>query len=368
MAVRATRSGAVLGAAGLGGRSLISPIRDRRDPPMNPSPAPPPAHQPAGYVDGGSALVRGAYSSTEWAQVREGWWWHVVAMVLVPPYAVVALTVWQRPSGQPLLRRVGWATLAAAGALLVVGLPAFVLFSRRWYWWHRMGASPEAVAASPAVGGPLALRAAAAGERVVDAVAGTTRRAPAPGHALPLLDAPWGQLRDRVAVAALRVRALRGEATGPVTAAVARAEQETSAAFLAASRVAGRAARAQRANRAVERAGLVQELARLSSAADGPSGVHGDADDLAAAVDALEAQLAVADRVTDALEQLEGQLHRLAAQAGEAAARAEELVWCPSTPLASEMASLVAVTDELTAIREALDAVSDLDVALAATR
>jgi hypothetical protein len=306
-----------------------------------------------GYVDGGIALVSSPYRRDEWTSIREGWWWHLAAMVAFPPYAVVALVIWQRPSSQPLARRVAWAVLVVLGALAIVGLGAFVAFSRRWYWWHRAEARPEQVARSVRSGGPLARRAAEAGRRLVDQVTGVGRRPPRPGQPLPLLAAPWGPLRDQVAAAAARVDAL-ARAEGSVAEVVARASHEATAAFEAAVDAAARAAQADAAQRAVDREVLLVELAALDVAL-------GDPADLAAARAALREQLAISDRVAATLAGTEGRLRRLAAQSGEVAARAEELVWAPVAPLAPDARGLEVVTDDLVAVRRALEQVHELD-------
>lgn len=312
--------------------------------------------RPTSYVDGGIALVASPYDPVRWRTVREAWWWHATAMVLFPPYAVVALVRWQRPSGQPAARRVAWAVLVTIGALLLVGLGAFVVFSRRWYWWHRAGARPEAVASARRSGGPVAHRAAELGRRFVDLITGEARRRPRPGTSLPLLGAPWGPLRDQVAGAAARVDALRPHAEGAVVAVVVRASEETAAAFEAALDTAGRAANAEAAQLSVDRHALAADLAALETS-------PGDPVDLELARRALREQLHVADRVADSLARTEGRLRRLAAQSGEVAARAEELVWAPIEGLAPDPRGLELVTDQLVAVRHALEQVEQLDPA-----
>lgn len=307
------------------------------------------------YVDGGVALVASPYDRGRWQPLREGWWWHVAAMVLVPPYAVVALVVWQRPSGQGLARRTVWAVLAVLGALSVVGLGAFVLFSRRWYWWHRAGVGPEQVACAPSSGGPLAHRAADVGRRLADLVTREGRRPLRPGMALPLLGAPWGPLRDQVATAAVRVHQLGGSALGPAADVVGRASREAAAAFEAAREISWRAAQADASQEAVAREVLAADLMSLGEAA-------GDPEDLELARRSLHAQLAVVERVDDALARTEGRLRRLAAQAGEVAARAEELVWSPTSSLTPDTRGLEHVTDELASVRIALEQVHQLDL------
>lgn len=317
-----------------------------------------PRHPPVvrSYVDGGIGLVTSPYDADGWRSVREGWWWHAAAMVAFPPYAVVALVVWQRPSGQSLRRRIAWAVLISLGAVLLVGIGAFAVFSRRWYWWHRTQAHPRQVAGARRTGGPAATTAADAGRHLVDRVTGAGRRLPRHDVALPLIDAPWGPLRDQVAGAATRVAALAQQADGPAAAVVARASIEVAAAFETAFDAAGRAAHAEVAHRAVDRERLVSDLAALDAAS-------GDPADLDAARRALHEQLAIADRVAEELARTEGRLRRLAAQSGEVAARAEELVWSPIEPSAPDTRGLELVTDELVAVRRALDEVEQLDPA-----
>jgi hypothetical protein len=313
----------------------------------------------ADYVDGGVALVAAPYDPESWRSVREGWWWHVAAMVVFPPYAVVALAMWQRPSGQPLARRVAWAVLVTLGALVLVGLGAFVRFSRRWYWWHRRQDEVAAIATSAPCGGPLAHRAAEAGGRLVERVTTTDRPRLGPGLALPWLPAPWGSLRDRVAGAALRLHEVAPDAEGPSADVVARAAQELAAACWSAARSAERAARAERPLQGIDPALVALELGLLSTAS-------GDAIDLDAARRALHEQSATARRMAETLARTEGRLRRLAAQAGEVAARAEELVWAPSTAMELDLHSLESVTDQLASVRSALDQLDELELATGA--
>jgi hypothetical protein len=308
------------------------------------------------YVDGGIALEAAPYDREGWRTLQEGWWWHLAAMVAFPPYAIVALVVWQRPGGQPLGRRVAWAVLAVIGAVLLVGIGAFVVFSRRWYWWHRTRALPTQIAGSRHRAGSGSARAAELGGELVDRLTGAGRRLPRHDVALPLIGAPWGPLRDQVAGAAARVDALARRADGPEAAVVARASLEATAAVQTPRHTAGRAAHAEAAQGAIDRAVLVTDLAEIDAR-------RGDPADLAAARLALREQLVVVDRVAATLARTEGQLRRLAAQSGEVAARAEELVWSPIEALAPDTRGLELVTDELVAIRRALELVEQLDPA-----
>jgi hypothetical protein len=307
------------------------------------------------HVDGGVALVSAPYDGPGWATVREGWWWHVLAMVAFPPYAVVALVVWQRPSGQPLVRRLAWAVLATLGALLLVGLGAFVLFARRWYWWHRAQAEVEAVATAPPAGGPLAQRAAEVGAAVIDAVCPSDRRHLRPGLSLAWIPAPWGPLRDQVAAAAVRVQRVAPHGAGPAADVVARSATELRAAFEQAVASAGRAAQAERLLRTFDEHQAASDLDVLATS-------PGDPVDLELARRSVHAQRLVVQRVAASLAGTEGRLRRLAAQAGEVAARAEELVWAPGGAAALEVRGLDAVTDQLAAVRSALDELDQLEV------
>src|SRR4051794_36483689 len=97
-------------------------------------------------VDGGAVLIAKPYDAEEWAEVRTAWWWHTVGMSLLSPvYPVVALTAWQAPSGQSLARRLVWAVTLTFSAMLIVGLPAFYIFSRRWYYLNRTQTDPADV-------------------------------------------------------------------------------------------------------------------------------------------------------------------------------------------------------------------------------
>jgi hypothetical protein len=76
----------------------------------------------ARFVDGGAVLLACPYTDEQWAPVARAWWWHMVGVYLLAPvYPLVALTVWQGPSRQPLVRRVAWAAILTAGAAGAAG-------------------------------------------------------------------------------------------------------------------------------------------------------------------------------------------------------------------------------------------------------
>jgi len=320
------------------------------------------------YVDGGRVLlIPRPYTDAQWSVVREGWWWHTAAMaLLLPAYPIVALTVWQRPSGQALARRAVWAVLLTVGALALVGLPAFVLFSRRWYWRYRtdttvVGLDGDVWGAEwgdePTRG--YWRRVAQAGARLADAVDSLAKRTAVakPPVAVPLLAEPWGSLRDEAVAATLRIAAANSRAEGVVAPAIERAATEARSVLVVADRIATMAAEAERALRR-RRASDVD--ARLSAVAEG----HGDPGDLAAARHSLEEELEVLARIAATLERTEGKLHRMVAHLAEAAARADELVLCPPGAPSIELDRLTDALDDLVAIRRALDEVERADLQL----
>src|SRR6476620_2472413 len=196
------------------------------------SPAVPPRTGPSqaagtrDFVDGGSALLHRPYRTDEWAPVRKAWWWHTVGMIwLLPFYSVVALTLWQRPSRQSLGRRALWSTAMTVAALSVIGLPAFVAFSRRWYWLYRVDGDPELRGVGARQDGPASgylAWFASTGASLTDAIVGGS---PAPPPPPPLPD-QWQALVTEAAAGEARLRAAASRATGPSAAAINRAAQE----------------------------------------------------------------------------------------------------------------------------------------------
>ncbi|MCB0962408.1 MAG: hypothetical protein KDA98_03770, partial [Acidimicrobiales bacterium] len=261
---------------------------------MNDHPADLPALAPVRrYADGATVLVRRPQAGATWTEVREGWWWHLAGMVLVPvAYPVAALTVWQQPSRQPLARRLAWATLLTLGAYLLVGLPAFVVFSQRWYALHRSATTPEDAGLAdvdPAAASGYYGTVATVGRRIVDAVTGVLPGADVP-VAVPMLAEPWGSLRDEAATAARRLDRLDVVALGPAGPAVARARGEAVAAFGSVARTAAQGAAVDQVLTGMDTEALERRLVELE-------GRRGSADDLAAAHRSLRDQLAIAERL-----------------------------------------------------------------------
>ncbi len=83
------------------------------------------------------------YTPREWRSVRKGWWWHLVATVLLLPYwALVAWTIWQKPGGASLGRRIAISVVMVVGALLLIPLVFIIPWTRRWYWFWRTSQNP----------------------------------------------------------------------------------------------------------------------------------------------------------------------------------------------------------------------------------
>lgn len=336
-----------------------------RVPPPPPPPPPPHASTPTeeGVIDGGAVLAARPYSDSQWTDVRVAWWVHTAGAVCVfPIYALVTLTIWQAPSRQSLGRRLLWSTMLVLGAAVVIGIPAYVVFSRRWYWLYRSRLAPAdaGVGASPPVAGRSYFEAVAvAGAAFADRVAERTRAATRPVER-PRTESsptegwpePWGSLLHEAGYAAHRIQAARLRSTGPAASAVEQAEQEAVAAHAAAVDGANRALEIERTHRNMGADRLQARLAELERRDD-------RGDDWDAARQSLREQLAAAQRMAATVSQLEGQLHRIAAQLGEAAARAEELALCPPGAEPT-LDGLTGSVDRLASIRHGLQQVADV--------
>ena len=301
------------------------------------------------FVDGGSALLHRPYRTDEWAPVRKAWWWHTVGMIwLLPFYSVVALTLWQRPSRQSLGRRALWSTAMTLAALSVIGLPAFVAFSRRWYWLYRVDGDPELRGVGARQDGPASgylAWFASTGASLADAIAGETQAPPPPPPPLP---DQWQALVTEAAAGEARIRAAALRASGPSAAAITRAAQEADQATAAVASVAHHAAEVDAARQRIDVVTIERRLAAL--------GTDSDDTDVGATRRSLEAQLATRRRMDDRMIRLQRQLERTAAQICEAAAQAEELsIYTPDVDAGP--APLVDAVDGLTAMREALEEV-----------
>jgi hypothetical protein len=311
----------------------------------------------AGYLDGGAVLVDRVYRDLEWRPVRAAWWWHTLAMVtfamaLLPVYSVVALTIWQAPSRQPLVRRALWATLLTLAAMFVIGLPAFVVFSRRWYWPWRTHVPPERVGVGRRPPDPSRSHfewVATQGAALANAV--TARLDRNDRAESESLGPRWDSYVADAASSASRIMAARHLADRSAAPAILLAEREAAAARYAAQYGANKAAAIDRTRRSINTDQIHERLAVLDRS-------NGRTEDLAAARESLQAQLATAERMTAAVDRLEGQLQRICAQLGDAAARAEELAVCPPGSTTSST-DLTAAVDHLTAIRHGLEDVED---------
>ncbi len=320
-------------------------------PPGMPGPFPGPAPSPATSIDGGAVFVERPYTDAQWASVRRAWWWHNAGMLFFPPfYPIAALTAWQAASGQPIWRRVTWATVLTLGAVLLIGLPALVVFSRRWYWLYRTKTSPSAAGVGnlpPDASRGYLEWVAVGGAALADRLGSQPRPPTTAGLSL---GEPWASLHREAGDAAQRIRTARARATGPAVAAIAHAESEATAAHLAAHRAANRAAEIERARRSMDAERIEARLSELDRRG------RDDDDDWAAARRSLREQLATVERMAATVDKLEGQLHRICAQLGEAAARAEELALCPPGSTTAP-ADLTTAVDRLAAIRHGLEQV-----------
>jgi hypothetical protein len=343
---------------------------------------------PARYIDGGAVLRAKPYEYAQWRPIRRAWWWHTVGMYfLVPYYPVVALTIWQRPSGQPVGRRVAWASVLTLSAVLVVGLPAFVVFSRRWYWLYRTQADPAAAgvptersydkrgffAWCATTGADLVdrlMRRFAARSAPPPALASAPRPAPPPApppaplarptspasytarpvqRPNPGFDEPWSSLVVEATRAVERIRQAAVRAQGPSVARIDDALREASVASETAWQVAARARDIEAALRSMHLDAMEHRLTALETSGGDP-----------ADVDAVRRSLAVqhesADRMRATVTRLLGQLERLVAQLCEAATSADELALGIRSS-GDPAPGLTRAIDGLAAIRSALDTV-----------
>ena len=292
--------------------------------------------------------------------MRAAWWWHTAGMLwLLPFYSVIALTLWQRPSRQPLGRRALWSGAMTIAALSVIGLPAFVVFSRRWYWLYRADSDPELRGVGAREDGPASgylAWFASTGASLTDGLVGRSPATPPPPPPPPLPD-QWQALVTEAAAGGARLRAAASRATGPSAAAIARAAEEADQATAAVASVARHAAEVEAARLRIDVATIERRLAALDGDdTDTDIDIDTGTDDVGATRRSLEAQLATRRRMDDRMIRLKRQLERTAAQISEAAAQAEELsVYSPDVDAGS--APLTAAVDGLTGMREALEEV-----------
>jgi hypothetical protein len=296
------------------------------------------------FVDGGAALIVKPYTDDEWRQVRTAWWWHTIGMWCIPMYAPIALTIWQAPSRQTRTRRFVWAMLMWLSASLLVGLPAMLVFSRRWYWMHRTGTAPEDVGVGfkqPNGSDGYLPWVAVGGCALADRI---TRRPEAPP---PALGEPWASLLSDAARAVSRIERAVARSEGPATKPMVAALNEATAAVVAAHRVANQASDA---DAALADMGLDRVRTRLAELEASTS------PDVDATKRSLGEQVAAGDRMRAYVTRLEQQVERLVAQLGEAAARADELAMCPPDQVELP-AGMTDAVDRLAAIRGALESV-----------
>lgn len=324
----------------------------------------PEADQPKALaVDGGAVLLVRPYEAEQWSEVSRAWWWHTVGMLLVLPwYALVALTVWQMPSHQTLLRRIAWASMLTLGALALVGIPPFVLFSRRWYWIWRSNADPAAVGV-PVVRPDPSLGAyhwiAAHGAKVADRLG--ERRLAASGRALSnralnweaaarqAFADPWASLVVEAGAARDRISRAAGRSTGPAAARIHAALREAASAADLAWTLAAQASSISVAVDAAPTSVTAERLAELDTSSS-------RSPDVEATRTSLREQLATVERMQLRARDLQEKLRRLVTQIGEAAIKAEELSVGASAPDA-RTPGLTDAVDGLTSIRVAIEAV-----------
>jgi len=316
-------------------------------------------------VDGGAVLLVRPYSTEQWSEFRQAWWWHTVGMLLLLPwYALVALTVWQMPSQQTLLRRVAWASMLTLGAIALVGIPPFVVFSRRWYWIWRSNVAPADVGV-PAVRPDPSLGAywiAAHGADLADRL-GQRQLAAASRHTLSRRNQnnweaaarqasftePWaplvaeaGSARDRISLAASR-------SMGPAAVRIHAAHREAASAADLAWTLAEQVSSISLAVAAAPTSLATERLAELDASASRSS-------DVEATRTSLREQLATVERMELRVRDLQESLRRLVTQLGEAAIKAEELSVGASAPNA-RTPGLTDAVDGLTSIRVAIESV-----------
>src|SRR5438045_620113 len=82
-------------------------------------------------VDPPGRRVGGGGVSTGWGRTR------LATVRLLPYWALVAWTIWQKPGGASLRRRVVISIVMVVGALLLVPLIFVIPWTRRWYWFWR---------------------------------------------------------------------------------------------------------------------------------------------------------------------------------------------------------------------------------------
>lgn len=163
----------------------------------------------------------------------------------------------------------------------------------------------------------------------------------------PELGPPWCEFVREAMVATARIAAARATAAGVASAAIERADTEASASLVTVSRVAENASDLDEARRSLDVEKVRERLEHLDTR-------FGASDDLDEARRALREQIAAEGRMAQVTTRLEGQLHRMVAQLGEAAVRCDELSLRPPDQDvgAGDVATAV---DALTALRRALD-------------
>jgi hypothetical protein len=67
----------------------------------------------------------------------------VASVVLFPFWAMVAWTIWQKPGGASVARRLVLSVVMIIGALLLIPLVVVIPWTRRWYWFWRTAQSPS---------------------------------------------------------------------------------------------------------------------------------------------------------------------------------------------------------------------------------
>lgn len=190
-------------------------------------------------------------------------------------------------------------------------------------------------------------------------VAPTPPPPPPPALASPELGPPWGELVREAIAATARIAGAQATATGLAVPAVQRASVEASASLVTVSRVAENASNLDQARRSLDVDKVRERLEDL----DARFGASADLDE---ARRALREQIAAESRMAQVTMRLEGQLHRMVAQLGEAAVRCDELCLRP-LDLDDGAGDVVAAVDGLTALRLALDELDETGVARGST-